>query len=40
MAGYELHEDPPGRGQEDCGGGAENPAPDHPDAEAAGLESS
>jgi hypothetical protein len=40
VAGYELHEDAPGRGQEDRGGGADDPAPDHPDAEAARLQRS
>jgi hypothetical protein len=37
MARHELHEDPPGRGQEDRGGGADDAAADHPDAQAALL---
>jgi hypothetical protein len=40
MAGYELHENPAGRSQEDRRGATDHPTTDHPDAEAALLQGS
>jgi hypothetical protein len=40
MAGYELHENPAGCGQEDRRGTTDDPTADHPHADAALLQGS